>query len=66
MKMSCYYCYSLLLFLTSIQQEIPPAELISLKEKVNRAIIKFEETERKLWPYQRSRYEDENVDISIV
>jgi hypothetical protein len=40
------------------------AELISLKEKVNRAIIKVEQTEKELWSYKISRYEDEEGDIS--
>ena len=40
------------------------AELISLKEKVNRAIIKVEQTEKDLWSYKISRYEDEEGDIS--
>jgi len=39
-------------------------ELTSLQEKVNRAIIKIEDTKRELWSYQVSRYEDEEGDIS--
>jgi len=39
-------------------------ELTSLKEKVNRAIIKFENTNKELWAYKISRYEDEEGDIS--
>ena len=40
------------------------AELISLKEKVNRAIIKVEQTQREFWSYKISRYENEEGDIS--
>ncbi|KGJ89964.1 hypothetical protein [Thalassotalea sp. ND16A] len=39
-------------------------ELVALKEKINRAIIKVEHTERALWSYKISRYEDEEGDIS--
>lgn len=39
-------------------------ELASLKEKMNRAINKVEQTQRKLWSYKVSRYEDEEGDIS--
>ena len=40
------------------------AELASLKETVNRAILKVEQTQKKLWSYEVSRYEDEEGDIS--
>lgn len=40
------------------------AELASFKEKMNRAIIKVEQTEKKRWSYKVSRYEDEEGDIS--
>jgi hypothetical protein len=39
-------------------------ELTLLKEKVNHAIQKVENTERKLWSYNVSRYEDEEGDVS--
>jgi hypothetical protein len=39
-------------------------QLASFKEKVNRAIIKFENTNEELWSYKISRYEDEEGDIS--
>lgn len=41
-----------------------PAELTSFKEKVDRAIIKFEDTNKQLWSYNISRYENEEGDIS--
>ena len=47
-----------------IAMENTPEELVSLKEKINRAIIKVEQTQRKLWSYKISRYEDEEGDIS--
>ncbi len=40
------------------------AELASLKEKMHRAIIKVEQTQKKLWSYQVSRYENEEGDIT--
>ncbi|WNC67715.1 hypothetical protein RI845_14455 [Thalassotalea nanhaiensis] len=39
-------------------------ELIVLKDTVDRAILKFEHTERELWSYKISRYEDEEGDIT--
>jgi hypothetical protein len=36
----------------------------SLKEKMNLAIIKVEQTQRKFWSYEIFRYEDEEGDIS--
>lgn len=47
-----------------IAAENTTAEIISLKEKVNRAIIKFEHTDRAMWSYNLSRYEDEEGDIT--
>jgi len=41
-----------------------PTELSLLKEKINSAIVKFENTKKNLWAYQISRYEDEEGDIS--
>ena len=41
-----------------------PTELSLLKEKINSAIVKFEQTKKNLWAYQISRYEDEEGDIS--
>jgi hypothetical protein len=38
--------------------------LESFKEKINLAIIKFENTDRALWSYTISRYEDEEGDVS--
>ena len=39
-------------------------ELASLKVKMNRAISKFENTNKTLWSYKISRYEDEEGDIT--
>jgi hypothetical protein len=44
--------------------ETTTAELVSLKEKVNDAILKFEQTDRALWSYNISRYENEEGEIS--
>jgi len=47
-----------------IAAENSPTELPLLKEKINNAIVKFEQTNKNLWAYQISRYEDEEGDIS--
>ena len=47
-----------------IAVENTTAELPLLKEKVNYAISKFEQTNKNLWAYQISRFEDEEGDIS--
>jgi hypothetical protein len=39
-------------------------ELVSFKEKINRAIVKFEHTNTGHWSYTVSRYEDEEGDIT--
>lgn len=39
-------------------------EISSLKQKVSQAITKFEQTKRKNWAYQISRYENEEGDIT--
>jgi hypothetical protein len=39
-------------------------ELVSFKEKIDRAIVKYEHTQRELWSYTISRYEDEEGDIT--
>jgi len=39
-------------------------ELPLLKEKIHRAILKFEHTDKKLWSYQIARFEDEEGDVS--
>ncbi|PKG80838.1 hypothetical protein CXF85_22290 [Colwellia sp. 75C3] len=48
----------------SIAAENTTEDLVSLKEKINFAILKVEQTDRALWSYQISRYEDEEGDIS--
>lgn len=61
------YCLLLFCFgavFNVITAEITTAELVSLKEKINRAITKVEQTQRGHWSYQISRYEDEEGDIS--
>ncbi len=47
-----------------IAAENTTEEFVSLKEKVNRAIIKVEQTQRELWSYNISRYENEEGDIT--
>ncbi len=51
-------------FFNVIAAENTATELPLLKEKVNRAILKFEQTNKNLWAYQISRFEDEEGDIS--
>ena len=48
----------------TIAAESTTEELTLLKEKVNRAIQKVENTERKLWSYNVSRHEDEEGEVS--
>ncbi|MFT4941273.1 MAG: hypothetical protein ACI88A_004341 [Paraglaciecola sp.] len=49
---------------TALANENTTEELVSFKEKINRAIVKFEHTEREPWSYTISRYEDEEGDIT--
>lgn len=49
---------------TTLATEYTPDELVSSMEKINHAIIKFEKTERALWSYAVSRYENEEGDIT--
>lgn len=55
-------CFGAVFNATAI--EITSDELVSLKEKINHAIIKFENTESALWAYNISRYENEEGDIT--
>mgnify|MGYP006138690567 CR=1 FL=1 len=49
---------------TTVAGEYTPEDLISSKEKINSAIVKFEKTERERWSYSISRYENEEGDIT--
>ncbi|WNC73259.1 hypothetical protein RGQ13_04520 [Thalassotalea psychrophila] len=64
MKKSCLllFCFGAAFYVTAAENTTK--ELIVLKDTVNRAIIKFEHTERELWSYTISRYEDEEGDIT--
>jgi hypothetical protein len=64
MKKNCLLLICLGAAFTISAAESTTTELISLKEKVNLAIVKFENTERKLWSYKISRHEDEEGDIT--
>lgn len=44
--------------------ENTPENLVSIKKKINNAIVKFEMTEREHWSYRISRYENEEGDIT--
>ncbi|MFT5298815.1 MAG: hypothetical protein ACI9YH_004867 [Colwellia sp.] len=55
-------CFGLVLNVSATEKTT--AELASFKEKINHAIIKIEQTEKKLWSYKVSRHEDEEGDIS--
>ena len=61
------YCLLLICFCAGfnvVNAQDTPAELESFKEKVDRAILKFENTNKQLWSYNISRYENEEGDIS--
>jgi hypothetical protein len=64
MKKNCLLliCFSAVFNVTAAAKNT--AELVSLKEKVNHAIMKVEQTERELWSYKITRFEDEEGDIS--
>jgi len=64
MKKSCLLliCFGAVFNITAAENT--NAELISLKEKINLAIMKVEDTQRGLWSYNISRYENEEGDIS--
>jgi len=64
MKNSCLILICVGSVFNTIAAEITTPELTSLKEKVNIAIKKVEQTERELWSYNISRYEDEEGDIT--
>jgi hypothetical protein len=64
MNKCCLLLISLSTAFNAISAENTTAELPSLKEKLNDAIIKFEQTKQDLWSYEISRYEDEEGDIS--
>jgi len=64
--MNKYYvlliCFGAAFKLSAVENS--PAELAAIKDKINRAIIKVEQTEKSLWSYNVSRYEDEEGEIS--
>jgi hypothetical protein len=64
MNKCCLLLISFSTVFNAIAAENSTAELLSLKEKVNGAIIKFDQTKQDLWSYEVSRYEDEEGDIS--
>jgi len=49
---------------TAAANENRAEKLLSIKEKINQAIIKVEQTQRELWSYTISRYEDEEGEVS--
>ncbi|MFT6989009.1 MAG: hypothetical protein ACJASL_000975 [Paraglaciecola sp.] len=65
--MKTIYCLLLICYCAVfkvIADQSTTTELASFKEKVDRAIIKFENTNKELWSYTVSRYEDEEGDVS--
>jgi len=64
MKKNCLLlsCFGAVFNITAAENTA--VELISIKEKVNHAITKVEQTQRELWSYDISRYENEEGDIS--
>jgi len=63
MKILCLLALCFFWAFTATATESTPEELLA-KEKISRAILKFEHTQRDLWSYTISRYEDEEGDIS--
>ena len=64
MKKYCLLVICLGAVFTAIATENTTEELVSFKEKIDRAIVKFEQTQTQLWSYTISRYEDEEGDIT--
>jgi len=56
-------CVGLAFNVNAADKESEPT-FIQLKEKVNQAILKFEQTKQDLWSYKVSRYENEEGDIT--
>ena len=55
-------CFSAVFNVISVQNTT--TELALFKEQLNRACIKFENTNKELWSYKISRYENEEGNIS--
>jgi hypothetical protein len=64
LKKSCLFVSYVLAAFSSNATENTPEQLITAKEKVSNAIIKFEMTDKARWSYCLSRYEDEEGDIT--
>lgn len=64
LKRSCLVGICVATSFTSLATENTPEQLITAKEKINSAIIKFEQTDRERWSYSVSRYEDEEGDVT--
>lgn len=65
LKISCLFVICVIATFTSLHAaENTPEQLTTAKEKVNKAIIKFEMTDKARWSYRLSRYEDEEGDIT--
>ena len=69
MRKYCLKRYGLLVIcvgaaFTAVAGEYTHEDLISSKEQINSAIVKFEKTERERWSYSISRYENEEGDIT--
>ncbi|MFT7260662.1 MAG: hypothetical protein ACI9MS_002532 [Glaciecola sp.] len=64
MKKYCLLVICLGAVFNALATQNTTEELVSLKEKIDRAVVKFEHTEREQWSYTVSRYEDEEGDIT--
>ncbi|MFT6284866.1 MAG: hypothetical protein ACJAXM_001341 [Arenicella sp.] len=64
MKKYCLLVICVGTIFTALATENTTEELVSFKEKIHSAIVKFEHTHRELWSYTIARYEDEEGDIS--
>lgn len=64
MKKYCLLVICLGAVFSALATSSAAEELASFKEKIDRAIVKFEDTQRERWSYTLSRYEDEEGDIT--
>ncbi len=64
LKRACLWVIGVAAAFSCLADENASEQLISAKETVNNAIIKFEQTQNEHWSYSISRYENEEGDIT--
>jgi hypothetical protein len=64
LKICCLLMVSLSTTVDSFAREFTAEDLVSSKEKIQSAIVKFEKTDSEHWSYIVSRFEDEEGDIT--